>query len=129
MKHRESPFTTTYIKESPKLEFKALPPNLRYVLLCRDDTLLVIIALYLNVQQVECLDEVFKRSKWAIGWTIADIIEIHLGICSHKIKLMPYHKPNIEHQRRLNPPMQYAVKKEIIMWLDAKVIYPIADSS
>ena len=42
---------------------------------------------------------------------------------------MPYNKPNIEHQRRLNPPMQDVVKKEIIKWLDAEVIYPIADSS
>ena len=41
--------------------------------------------------------------------------------CSHKIQLMPDHKPSIEHQRRLNPPMQEVVKKEII--------YPIADSS
>ena len=42
---------------------------------------------------------------------------------------MPDHKPSIEHQRRLNPPMQEVVKKEIIKWLDAGVIYPIADSS
>ena len=42
---------------------------------------------------------------------------------------MPDHKPSIEHQRRLNPPMQEVVKKEIFMWLDTRVIYPIADSS
>ena len=39
------------------------------------------------------------------------------------------HKPSIEHQRLLNPPMQEVVKKEIIKWLYAGVIYPIADSS
>ena len=39
------------------------------------------------------------------------------------------HKPSIEKQRRLNPQMQEVVKKEIIKWLDAGVIYPIADSS
>ena len=66
----------------------------------------------------------FKR---AIGWTIDDIIGIPLGICSHKIQ--PDHSLSIEHQRRLNPPMQEVVKKEIIKWLDAGVIYPIADSS
>ena len=38
---------------------------------------------------------------------------------------MPDHKPSIEHQRRLNPPMQEVVKKEIIKWLDTRVIYPI----
>ena len=42
---------------------------------------------------------------------------------------MPDHKPSIEHQRRLNPPMQEVVKNEIIKWLDAGVIYPVADSS
>ena len=73
--------------------------------------------------------KVLKRFKRAIGWTIADIIGIPPGICSHKIQLMPNHKPSIENQRRLNPPMQEVVKKEIIKWLDARVIYPIADSS
>lgn len=73
--------------------------------------------------------EVLKKSKRAIGWTIPDIIGIPLGICSHKIQLMPDHKPSIEHQRRLNPPMQEMVNKEIIKWLDGGVIYPIADSS
>ena len=75
----------------------------------------LIIALDLNVQQVECLVELLKRLKRAIGWTIADIIGIPADICSHKIKLMPDHKPSIELQRRLNTPMQEVVKKEIIV--------------
>ena len=58
-----------------------------------------------------------------------DVIGIPPRICSHKIQLMHDHNPNIEHQRRLNPPMQEVVKKEIIKWLDARAIYPIADSS
>ena len=65
----------------------------------------------------------FKR---AIGWTIANIIGMPPGIFSHKVQLMPDHKPSIKHQRCLNPPMQEVVKKEIIKWLDAGVIYPIA---
>ena len=89
----------------------------------------VIIASDLNEQQVESLVKVLKKFKRAIGWTIADIIGISLGMCSHKIQLMHDHKPSIKHQRRLNPPMQEVVKKEIIKWLDAGVIYPIADSS
>ncbi|XP_049410527.1 uncharacterized protein LOC125873697 [Solanum stenotomum] len=36
--------------------------------------------------------------------------------------------PSIEHQRRLNPPMQEVVKKKIIKWLDVRVMYPISDS-
>ena len=102
------------------MELKALPPHLRYVFLGRDDTLLVIITSDLNVEQVECLVEVLKRFKRSIVWTILDIIGIPPGICLHKIQLMPDHKPSIEHQRRLNPPMQEVVKKEIIVgfWSD-----------
>ena len=42
---------------------------------------------------------------------IMDIIRIPPGICSKNIQLMPDHKPSIEHQRRLNPPMKEVVKK------------------
>ncbi|XP_070020563.1 uncharacterized protein [Nicotiana sylvestris] len=35
-------------------------------------------------------------------------------------------KPSIEHQRRLNESMQVVVKKDIIKWLDAGVVYPIS---
>ena len=42
---------------------------------------------------------------------------------------MTDHKPSIEYQRRLNPPVQEVVKKKIIKWLDPVVIYPNADSS
>ena len=66
------------IEEAPKLELNALPPHLRYVFLVKDDTLLVIIASDLNVEQVECLVQVLKRFKRAIGWTIAVIIGFHL---------------------------------------------------
>ena len=128
MKNRESPPAKPSIKEAPKLELKALPPHLRYEFLGNGDTLPVIIASDLDEQQVQSLVKVLKRFKRAIGWTIADIIGIPPGICSHKIQLMPDHKPSIEHQRSLNPPMQEVVKKEIIKWLDAGVIYLIADS-
>ena len=106
MKHRESPPMKSSIEEAPKLKLKFLPPHLRYVFLGKGDTLPVIIASDLNVEQVECLVEVLKRFKRAIGWTIADIIEIPLDICSYKIQLMLDHKPSIEHQRRLNQPMK-----------------------
>ena len=48
---------------------------------------------------------------------------------SHEIQLMPDRKPSIKHQIRLNIPMQEVVKIEIIKWLDAGVVYPIADNS
>ena len=80
------------------------------------------------MEQVECLLEELKRFKLSIVSTIADIIGIPPDICLHKIQLMPDHKPSVEHQRRLIPPMQEVVKKKIIKLLDAGVIYPIADS-
>ena len=129
MEHRESPRTKSSIEEAPKLELKTLPPHLRYVFLGKDDSLFVIIASDLNVHQLGGLIKVLKRFKRAIGLTIANIIWIHSYICSHQIKLLSDHKQKIEHQRRLNLPMQEVVKKEIIKWLDAEVIYPIGDSS
>ena len=39
MKHHESPHAIPSIEEAPKLDLKALPPHLMYVLLGRDDTL------------------------------------------------------------------------------------------
>ena len=100
MKNRESPPAKPSLDEAPELELKALPPHLRYEFLGNRDTVPVIIASHLNEKQVESLVKVLKRFKRAIGWTIADIIGIPPGICSHKIQLMPDHKPSVEHQRR-----------------------------
>ena len=91
MNHHESPPAKQSIEEAPKVELKALPPHLRYVFLGKCDTLLVIIASNLNMQQVECLVEVLKRFKTAIGWSIANIIGISSYICSQKIQLSTYH--------------------------------------
>ena len=97
MKNRESQPAKPSIEKAPKLELKALPPQLRYKCLGNGDTFPLIIASNMNEQQVESLVKVLKRFERAIGWTIADIIGIPPGICSHKIQLMPDHKPCIEH--------------------------------
>ena len=68
-----------------------------------------------------------KKSIRAIGWTIENTNEITLGLFSHKIKLDQDHTPSVDHRRRLNQPMQEVVKKEIIKWLDAGVIYLISN--
>ncbi|KAG5579255.1 hypothetical protein H5410_049882, partial [Solanum commersonii] len=47
-----------------------------------------------------------KEVQAKLSWTIADIIDS--PVFAHKIQLMQ-HKPKIEHQRRLNPPMQEIV--------------------
>ncbi|XP_070018354.1 uncharacterized protein [Nicotiana sylvestris] len=60
---------------------------------------------------------------------MADIKGITPAYCMHKILLKEGHKPSREHQRRLNPNMKEVVKKEVIKWLDAGIIFPIFDSS
>ena len=50
MKNCESPPAKPSIEEAPKVEYKSLPPHLRYVFLRRDNTFPVIIASDLNVE-------------------------------------------------------------------------------
>ena len=64
-----------------------------------------------------------------MGWTLADIKGISSSLCSHRILMEADHKPSVEHQRRLNPTMKEVVRKEVLKWLDAGVIYPISNSS
>jgi len=84
-----------------------------------NNTLPVILAANLNDEYVQAVIKLLIRYKRAIGWTIVDIIGIPLDICTHKIQLEEECSPSIEHQRRLNPPIQEVIKKEIIKWLDA----------
>ncbi|XP_070017688.1 uncharacterized protein [Nicotiana sylvestris] len=72
---------------------------------------------------------VLQKRKKATGWTLANIQGISPVFCMYKIKLEDGAKQSIEHQRRLNEAKQEVVKKEIIKWLDAEVVYPISDSS
>ena len=74
VKHRDSPRALLLILEAPKLELKALPPHLSYVLLRRDDTFNVIIAAKLNRKQVECLVAILKRFERARGWRLLRIL-------------------------------------------------------
>ena len=117
------------IEEPPTLELKTLPTHLRYAYLGNNNTLPVIISAALNSEQEKSLIEVLKKYKKAIGWTIADIKGVSPSICMHKILLEECCSNSVEQQRRLNPIMKEVVKKEVIKWLDAGIIYPISDSS
>ena len=46
-----------------------------------------------------------------------------------RILIKEGYKPLVEAQRRLNPTMKEVVRKEVLKWLDAGVIYPISDSA
>ena len=48
--------------------------------------------------------------------------------CMHRILLEDGHKPYVNAQRRLNPTMKEVVRKEVLKWLDAGVIYLISNS-
>ena len=50
-------------------------------------------------------------------------------MCMHQILLEDGHKPSMEAQRRLNPTMKAVVRKEVLKWLDVRVIYPISDNA
>ena len=117
------------IEEPPILELKPLPSHLRYAYLGESETLPVIISALLTRDQEQELLAVLKKFKKALGWTIADIKGISPAICMHKILLEECYNNSVEQQRRLNPIMKEVVKKEIIKWLDAGIIYPISDSS
>ncbi|PIN24199.1 DNA-directed DNA polymerase [Handroanthus impetiginosus] len=117
------------IEDPPTLELKPLPSHLCYAYLGESDTLPVIISSALSDLQIEKLLRVLRNHKGTIGWTIADIKGISPSFCMHKILLEDDQKPSVESQKKMNTIMKEVVKKEIIKWLDAGIIYPISDSS
>ncbi|XP_070031727.1 uncharacterized protein [Nicotiana tomentosiformis] len=129
LENRKTPPTKTSTEEPPTLELKPLPSHLRYDFLGPCSTLPVILSSCLAKVHVDSTLAVLQRRKKAISWILADIWGISPAFCMHKIILEKESKPSVEHQRRLNEAMQEVVKKEIIKWIDAGVVYPISDSS
>ncbi|KAJ9552364.1 hypothetical protein OSB04_016409 [Centaurea solstitialis] len=120
---------TPSIVSPPDLELKQLPSHLKYAFLGEQNKLPVIISSTLELHQEKKLVELLKLHTKAIGWTIADLKGISPSICQHKIILEEKDFTSVEPQRRLNPVMKEVVKKEILKWLDAGIIFPIAGSS
>lgn len=79
--------------------------------------------------QVEALKYIVKKIIYPIGWTIMDITSIDPEICSQKIKLKVDDIPSIKNHKRRKPSFQVVVKKDIIKFLDAGIIYPISTST
>ncbi|KAI3772812.1 hypothetical protein L6452_04006 [Arctium lappa] len=126
--NEQKSFTPSIISP-PDLELKQLPSHLKYAFLGGEDKLPVIISATLELHQEKKLVDMLKLHTKAIGWTIADLKGISPSICQHKIILEDKNFTSIEPQRRLNPVMKEVVKKEILKWLDAGIIFPIASSS
>nr|GEX37395.1 reverse transcriptase domain-containing protein [Tanacetum cinerariifolium] len=88
----------------------------------------VIIAKNLKVDEREALLNVLKSHKWAITWKISDVKGIDTRFYTHKILMEDDYKPAVQSQRRVNPKIHDVIKKEVIKFLDAGMIYPIFDS-
>ncbi|KAL4310882.1 hypothetical protein GQ457_01G019960 [Hibiscus cannabinus] len=84
--------------------------------------------LIFRAAQEEKLIKTLRQHKEALGCTIADIKGFCPTICMHKILLEDNHKPTVDAQQRLNQAMKDVVRKEVLKWLDACIIYPISDS-
>ena len=108
---------------------KELPSHLKYEFLEPEKRKLVIISAALTEAGEQKLLEILRKYKDAIAWSIEDLKGINPSICMHKISLNDNAKTSIEHQRRLNPVMNEVVRKEVLKWLNAGLIYVISDSS
>ena len=82
----------------------------------------------LTTVEEEKLLRVLRDHKDAIEWSLVDLKGIPPSMCMHRILLEDGHKPSVNAQRRLNPTMKEVVKKEVLKWLDAGVIYLISNS-
>ncbi|KAL6312926.1 hypothetical protein AAG906_030891 [Vitis piasezkii] len=115
-------------EESPKLDLKPLPSDLKYAYL-EEDKFPVVISSKLSYQQETSLLEVLRKCKEAIGWSISDLKGISPLVCTHHIYLEENAKPIHQPQRRLNPHMQEVVRNEVLKLLQAGIIYSISDST
>ncbi|GJT57233.1 reverse transcriptase domain-containing protein, partial [Tanacetum coccineum] len=104
-------------------------PHLEYAFLEGTDKLPVIIAKDLKDEDKTALLKVLRSHKRAIAWKISDIKGIDPKFCTHKILIEDNVKPTVQHQRRVNPKILEVIKKEVIILLEAGLIYPISDSS
>ncbi|KAJ9535982.1 hypothetical protein OSB04_un000851 [Centaurea solstitialis] len=117
------------LRSSTRFGVGATPSHLKYAFLEEPGKLPVIVSSTLEKDQENKLIQVLKQHTKDVGWTIADLKGISPTICQHKIILEDTNFKSVEPQRRLNPVMKEVVKKEILKWLDAGIIYPIASSS
>ncbi|KAJ0844735.1 putative transcription factor interactor and regulator CCHC(Zn) family [Helianthus annuus] len=87
--------------EPPEVELKALPKHLKYAYVGEGNTLPVIIASNLTMEQEKKLMGVLVSNRAAIGWTIADLKGISPSVVMHKIITEENVTPVRDAQRRL----------------------------
>nr|GEU51031.1 hypothetical protein [Tanacetum cinerariifolium] len=128
LKQGEVVKTKSSIEEPPNLKLKDLPSHLEYAYLEGAAKLPMIIGKDLKVDEKKALLKVLKSHKRVIAWKITDIKGIDPRFCSHKILMEEDYKFAVQSQRRVNPKIHEVIKKEVIKFLDAGMIYPISDS-
>ena len=96
-------------EESPKLILKPLPTELKYAYLEEKKQSPVVISSSLITTQEDCLLEILRRCKKAIGWKISDLKGISPLVYTHHIYMEEEAKPVRQPQRSLNPHMQEVV--------------------
>ncbi|GJY64183.1 reverse transcriptase domain-containing protein, partial [Tanacetum coccineum] len=116
------------IDDPLELKLKDLPSHLEYAFLKGTNKLFIIISKELKDEENVSLLKVLKSHKRAIAWKISDIKGIDPSFCTHKILMEDDFKPEVQHQRWVNPKIHEVIKKEVIKLLDPGLIYPISDS-
>ncbi|RVW69420.1 Retrovirus-related Pol polyprotein from transposon 17.6 [Vitis vinifera] len=104
----------TVKEEPPKLILKPLPTELKYAYLEDNKKCPIVISLALTIHQEDCLLEVLRRCKKAIGWKISDLKGISPLVCTHHIYMEDEAKPVRQPQRRLNPHMQEVSPTQVV---------------
>ena len=72
-------------EEPPKLILKPLSTELKYVYLEENKQSPIVISSSLTTTQEDCLLEILRRCKKAIGWKIYDLKGINPLVCTHHI--------------------------------------------
>lgn len=112
--------------EASKLDLKMLPSRLKYAYLGKMRHLYCFVGL--SEEQVGEALTILKIRKKSIGWQMSKITGMILAYYMRKIFMDEGHKPIILHQWTLNFVMKEVVRKTVIKYLDANIVYPISDS-
>ncbi|RVW18664.1 Retrovirus-related Pol polyprotein from transposon opus [Vitis vinifera] len=108
-------------KEIPKLNLKPLPVELKYTYLEENNQCPVVISSSLTSHQENCLMEVLKRCKKAIGWQISDLKGISPLVCTHHIYMQEEAKP-IRQFKKIESSSTRGVRAEVLKLLQAGII-------
>jgi hypothetical protein len=84
------------VPSQPSVELKPLPSGLRYVFLNNNQEAPIIISDKLSQEETHKLVTVLERHKWAIGYSLQDLIGISPALCTYRIPINPDSIPSRE---------------------------------